>query len=170
LPRNQSEFRFTTVYSKFSKRGIALIISALMLITIAVVAGVSFYIYSTKLLGSLEGANVPETMDNLRIEAYNWQALTPTDTLVVNVRNTGTDVLTMSSAQWFVGGVMQTTVSLSGCPSSLSPGALCVATITVSGMTATAGIVYVVKIVLRDGAIFGASVIAGQVTGQTGVP
>ena len=167
MPRDQSEFRFTTVYSKFSKRGIALIISALMLITIAVVAGVSFYIYSTKLLGSLEGANGPETMDNLRIEAYNWQTLT---SLMLNVRNTGTDVLTMSSAQWFVGGVMQTTVSLSGCPSSLSPGALCVATITVSGMTATAGIVYVVKIVLRDGAIFGASVIAGQVTGQTGVP
>jgi len=134
-----------------------------MLITIAVVAGVSFYIYSTKLLGSLEGANAPVTMDNLRIEAYNWQTLT---SLMLNVRNTGTDVLTMSSAQWFVGGVMETPPS--GCSTSLSPGALCVATITVSGFTP--GIVYVVKIVLRDGAIFGTSAIAGQVTGQTGVP
>jgi hypothetical protein len=163
LPRNSSGFLFTTISGKFSKRGVALIISALMLITISVVAGVSFYIYSTKLLGSLEGANAPVTMDNLKIEAYDWQTIT---SLVLNVRNTGTDVLTMSSAQWFVGGVMETPPS--GCSTNLSPGVLCVATITVSGFSP--GIVYVVKIVLSDGAIFGTSAIAGQVTGQTGVP
>jgi len=136
-----------------------------MMIMITVVAGVGFYVYSTKMLGSLEGANAPVTMDNLRIEAYNWHTLT---SLVLNVRNTGTNVLNMSLAHWFVGGVMQTTVS--GCVSTLSPGVSCAATITVSGLTMTAGIVYVVKIVLRDGAVFGTSAIAGQVTGQTGVP
>ena len=135
-----------------------------MMIMITVVAGVGFYVYSTKMLGSLEGANGPVTMDNLRIEAYNWHTLT---SLVLNVRNTGTNVLNMSLAHWIVGGVMQTTVS--GCVSTLSPGVSCAATITVSP-TVTAGIVYVVKIVLRDGAVFGTSAIAGQVTGQTGVP
>ena len=151
-----------TVHRKFGKRGVALIISALMLITISVVACVAFYVYSSRIFGSLNGANAPETMDNLRIEAYNWDTLT---SLVLNVRNTGTDVLTMSSANWLVNGVAQTAVS--GCSTTLTPGVLCTATITVSGFTATAGIVYVVKIVLMDGAIFATSAIAGQVTGQT---
>ncbi|HXZ90728.1 MAG TPA: hypothetical protein VEG61_06680 [Candidatus Dormibacteraeota bacterium] len=134
---------------------------------ISVVACVSFYVYSANLFGRLMGANQPETMDNLRIEAYNWDTLT---SLVLNVRNTGMDVLTMSSAHWFVGGVMQTNVS--GCPATLTPtvSPYCAETITVSGFTVTAGIVYVIKIVLSDGAIFATSAIAGQVTGQTGVP
>jgi hypothetical protein len=133
---------------------------------ISVVASVTFYVYSANLFGRLLGANGPNTMDNLRIEAYNWDTLT---SLVLNVRNTGTDVLTMSSANWFVGGVMYTTVSGS-CSTTLSPGVSCAETITVPSGSVTAGIVYVVKIVLRDGAIFSTSAIAGQVTGQTGVP
>jgi len=169
LPRNPFGSRVTTVYRKFSsRRGVALIISALLLIMIVVVAGVSFYVYSTKLLGSLQGANGPETMDNLRIEAYNWDTLT---SLVLNVRNTGTDVLTMSSANWLVNGVMQPTSSLSGsCSGTLSPGLSCAETITIPAGSVSAGIVYVVKIVLSDGAVFATSAIAGEVTGQTGVP
>ena len=135
---------------------------------ISVVAGVTFYVYSANLFGRLLGANGPETMDNLRIEAYNWDTLT---SLVLNVRNTGTDVLTLSSANWFVGGVMYTGINLSGsCSTSLSPGLSCAETITLPSGSVTAGIVYVVKIVLMDGAIFSTSAIAGQVTGQTGVP
>jgi hypothetical protein len=166
LTRYQSGFRVKTAYRKFgSRRGVALIISALILITISVAACISFYVYSTKLLGSLEGANGPVTMDNLRIEAYNWNTLA---TLNVTVRNIGTNVLTMSTADWVVGGVVQTTVA--GCPVTLAPGISCAEKITISGLTASSGIVYVVKVVLRDGAIFATSVIAGQVTGQTGVP
>lgn len=135
-----------------------------MLIAITVIGCVSFYVYSTRLLGNFEAANGPETMDTLRIEAYNWNILSR---LVLNVRNTGTNVLTMSSANWLVAGVMQ--ASASGCPATLSPGVSCAETITLSGFTATTGIVYVIKIVLSDGAIFATSAIAGQVTGQTGL-
>lgn len=132
---------------------------------ITVAACVSFYVYSTKLLGSLEGANGPVTMDNLRIEAYNWNTLT---SLNVSIRNVGTNILTISTAHWFVGGVMQTAVS--GCTTTLSPGIGCTEKITITQMTPAAGIVYVVKIVVSDGAIFSTLAIAGQVTGQTGVP
>ena len=163
--RDRSRVCFTTAHRRFSRRGVALIISALMMIMITVMAGVGFYVYSTKMLGSLEGANAPVTVDNLRVEAYNWHTLT---SLNLTVRNTGTNVLTMSTANWFVGGVMQTTVA--GCTSTLSPGISCTAKITLSGLTATAGVVYVVKIFLSDGAVFGTSAIAGQVSGQTGVP
>jgi len=139
----------------------------MLLIMITIAAGVSYYVYSTKLLGSLEGANAPVTMDNLRIEAYNWNTVNLL-TLNVSIRNVGTNILTISTAHWFVGGIMQT--SLAGCPTTLSPGAGCTAKITISQLTPASGIVYVVKVVLSDGAIFSASAIAGQVTGQTGVP
>jgi hypothetical protein len=168
LTRNKPGVRFKTTYRKFSSpRGVALIISALMLIAISVTVCISFYVYSTKIMGSLEGANPPETMDNLRIEAYNWN---PVTSLVLNVRNTGTDVLTLNTANWLVNGVMQPTGSLSGCPATLTPGTSCAEAINPISGTVTNGIVYVVKIVLSDGAIFATSAIAGQVTGQTGVP
>jgi hypothetical protein len=145
----------------------------MLLIAITIAAGVSYYVYSTKLLGSLEGANGPVTMDNLRIEAYNWDSL---NSLLLNVRNIGTNVLNFNSADWFVGGVKMS-VSVTNptggtCTTNtaVSPGTLCLATATISGLTVNSGIVYVVKIVLRDGAIFSISAIAGQVTGQTGVP
>jgi hypothetical protein len=140
----------------------------MILLMIVIVAGVLYYSYSAKLLGGLEGVNGPVTMDSLRIEAYNWQCSTTCNQLVLNVRNTGNNLLTMSSAQWFVAGVLQTTPSGS-CSGTLSPGVLCSATVNINGVTVSSGIVYVVKIVLSDGATFSTSAIAGQVTGQTGV-
>jgi hypothetical protein len=132
---------------------------------ITITACVLFYVYANRMLGGIVNVNVPETMDSLKIEAYNWNTL---GTLVLNVRNTGTNTLTMTTAQWFVAGAMQTNGS--GCTGTLNPGILCTETINpLTGVTPTAGIVYVVKIVLSDGAIFATSAIAGQVTGQTGV-
>lgn len=131
---------------------------------ITIGAGVLFYVYSNRMLGNLVNVNLPETMDSLRIEAYNWNTL---GTLVLNVRNTGANILTMTTAQWFVAGIMQNNGS--GCSGTLSPGILCTETMPLSGVTPTAGIMYVVKIVLSDGAIFATSAIAGQVTGQSGV-
>ena len=157
---------------KLSRRGVALIISSMILLMIVIVCGVLYYSYVNKTLGNVVGANPPVTMDNLRFEAYGWQCSTNCNTLILNVRNVGADVLTMSSAQWFVAGVLQTPAS-SGCAvlsgGTLSPGISCAATITISGVTISTGIVYVVKVVLSDGATFSVYAIAGQVTGQMGV-
>jgi len=152
------------VRRRLSGRGVAIIISAFIVIMLTVTAGVMFYVYSNRILGNLLNVNLPETMDNLSIEAYNWNTLS---TLNVTVRNIGTNVLTLSTAHWFVAGVMQTT---QGCSVTLNPGISCTAKITITGVTVSAGIMYVVKIVLSDGAVFAASLIAGQVTGQTGIP
>jgi len=140
----------------------------MILLMIVVVCGVFYYSYANKLLGGLIAANPPVTMDNLRIEAYNWQS---TSTLVLNIRNVGANILTITNAQWFVAGVLQTPQP-SGCMllTTLSPGASFAATVlNISGVTISSGIVYVVKVVLSDGATFSAYAIAGQVTGQTGV-
>jgi hypothetical protein len=158
---------FTMARQRLSKRGVALIISAFMLILMTITLGVIFYAYSNRILGGLVNVNPPETMDNLRIEAYNWNTPTSYNTVNLTVRNIGTNVLTLSSAHWFVGGIMETAV---GCSVTLSPGISCTAKISITGLTVTYGIVYVVKIVLSDGAIFTTSAIAGQVTGQSGVP
>jgi len=145
----------------------------MLLLMMVVAAGVSYYVYSTNLLGSLEGANGPVTLDNLRIEAYNWASL---GSLTLNVRNIGTTVLNLGTADWFVGGVrMSVTITnptggTCTTNTAVGPATLCVVTATISGLTVSSGIVYVVKIVLRDSAIFSISAIAGQVTGQTGVP
>jgi len=139
----------------------------MLLLMLAVAASATYYVYSTTLLGKLEGANVPVTMDNLRIEAYNWNTQNLAS-LNVSIRNVGTDILTINTADWYVGGIPQTIVA--GCAATLSPGAACTEKITLSQLTPSAGIVYVVKVVLRDGAVFYASAIAGQVTGQTGLP
>ena len=142
----------------------ALVVSAMVVLMIVIVGSVLFYSYSEGVLGSLEGANAPVTMDSLRIEAYNWESL---NSLVLNVRNTGVNSLTMNTAQWLIAGVLQTAVS--GCGVTLAPGVSCAATITLSGVTVSSGIVYVVKIVLSDGSIFSTLAIAGEVTGETGV-
>ena len=151
---------------RFSRRGVAIVVTGYIIIMLTITAGVLFYVYSNRMFGNLLNSNPPETMDSLSIDTYNWNSLT---TLVLNVRNTGTDILTMTSVQWFVGGALQTQGS--GCTGSLNPGTLCTETITpLTGVTPTAGVVYVVKIVLSDGAMFSISAIAGQVSGQTGVP
>lgn len=151
---------------RLSRRGVAIVIAGYIIIMLTIAAGVLFYIYSNRMFGNLVNINPPETMDSLSIETYNWNSLT---SLVLNVRNTGTNILTMTTAQWFVGGAIQTQGS--GCTGGLSPGMLCTETITpLTGVTPTGGVVYVVKIVLSDGAIFSTSAIAGQVTGETGVP
>jgi len=143
----------------------------MILLMIVILAGVLFYSYSNKVLAGLVAVNGPVTMDSLRIEAYNWDTLS---SLVLNLRNTGSNILTISTAQWFVAGVLQTSCtsgSTCSCSSSstLSPGLSCSETLTLSGVTITSGIVYVAKIVLSDGSIFSTSAIAGEVTGQTGV-
>ncbi|HXX72294.1 MAG TPA: hypothetical protein VEI80_01255, partial [Candidatus Acidoferrales bacterium] len=98
-PRSNSCPRSIIRKLVFGRRGVALIISAMMLLMMVVVAGVLFYSYSNRLLGSALGAPGPVTMDNLTIEAYNWQCSTTCNNLVLNIRNIGTNILTISSAQ-----------------------------------------------------------------------
>ena len=153
---------------RLSRRGVALIISGFILIMMTVFAGVLFYAYSNRMLGGLLNVNPQPVMDNLRIEAYSWRyALGSYNSINLTVRNIGTDVLTLSTADWFIGGVKQTPSA--GCSVTLNPWASCSVTITITGLTVTYGVVYVVKIVLSDGAVFGTSAIAGQVSGQIGV-
>ena len=143
----------------------------MLLIMTSILAGVVYYCYSTTLLGKYLGVNTPVTTDNLQVEAYNWDALTR---LVLNVRNVGTSSLNFATADWFVGGVRMgvsvTNPSGGTCSSTstVSPNTLCIAALTISGLTVSSGAVYTARVIFSDGSTFSTSLIAGQVTGETG--
>lgn len=159
---------------QFSRRGVSVIIAALLLIAIAVAAAVLLYVFSIGLLGSLQGGGGQQTKEQLIVEAYSWTG-TMSGTLLLTVRDVGTSSLTVSDV--FVNGILQLTggagVSGTGCglPAGNVP-LLTTCTITVStwasgtfgtgSATAASGVAYPIKVVSADGGVFSSSAIAGQ--------
>jgi len=153
----------TIMGKRFTNRGISTIIAALLLIAIAIAAGVLLYVFSMGLIGSLQGTGGQQTKDQVIMEAYQW---TNTGSLVLNLRNTGATTISLASADWYLGGIQQTTIAFSGTgctQSTVTPGMACTATITVAGLgTVSGGVAYVLKIGLSDGGVMSYSVVAGQ--------
>ncbi len=164
----------TIMGKRFNKRGVSVIIAALLLIAIAVAAAVLLYVFSIGLLGSLQGGGGQQVKDQLILEAYSWPLATG---LTLTVRNVGTAPVTV--ADIFVNGVAQTTPTLVDVGSGLGCGnpdagtvplgAACTATFaTFSGTPfsgskdPTSGVAYPIKIVSADGGVFSYSAIAGQ--------
>jgi flagellin-like protein len=154
----------TIMGKRFTNRGISTIIAALLLIAIAIAAGVLLYVFSIGLIGSLQGNGGQQTKDQLIMEAYSWPAGT---TLTLNLRNTGASTLNLGLATWYVAGVQVTTAPTLTCTpattSAVAPGSYCSAAIT--GLVAasySAGVAYVVKIGLPDGGIFSYSAVYGS--------
>jgi FlaG/FlaF family flagellin (archaellin) len=141
----------TIMGKQFSKRGVSVIIAALLLIAIAVAAAVLLYVFSIGLLGSLQGSGGQQTKQQLVMEAYDWTA----STLMLSVRNVGTAPVVI--ADIFVGGAAAAT----GLGQTIGIQSMTV--LSVSPTTApTAGVAYVIKVVTIDGAVFSYSAIAGQ--------
>ena len=154
------------------RRAISEIVAALILISIVMAGAVILYVYSSGLLGSLQGAQ-PQTgyTDHVSLEYYDWTKMT---SLNITVRNTGSSILTM--VDFFVGNSTwnfnlnpsnSTRVALgSGCNSpagQLNPQGSC--RITLKNLpTLTRGSGYVIKIITRTGATFTYTLIAGSFT------
>ncbi len=155
----------TIMGRRFTNRGISTIIAALLLIAIAIAAGVLLYVFSMGLIGSLQGSGGQQTKDQLIMEAYQWPAAASGtaagNSLTLNLRDTGASTINIASATWYVGGVQ---VTCSGCSSAsaLAPGGTYTATLTVTGASYSVGVAYVLKIGLTDGGIMSYGVVAGQ--------
>jgi FlaG/FlaF family flagellin (archaellin) len=159
----------TIMGKQFGKRGVSVIIAALLLIAIAVAAAVLLYVFSIGLMGSLGSSGGQQTKDQVILEAYDW---TGTD-LVLNLKNVGSStvnlalVATGTGADYFINGVAATagtgTVA-NACTSAVTPGApTCQIALAPAGtFTPTQGAAYPVKIVLPDGGVFSYTAIAGQ--------
>ncbi len=79
----------TIMGKRFTNRGISTIIAALLLIAIAIAAGVLLYVFSIGLIGSLQGAGGQQVKDQVIMEAYKWSGTT----LTLNLRNTGSTTI-----------------------------------------------------------------------------
>jgi FlaG/FlaF family flagellin (archaellin) len=165
----------TIMGKNYSKRGVSVIIAALLLIAIAVAAAVLLYVFSIGLMGSLSSSGGSQTKDQVIMEAYSWN--TPPTAVTLTLRNTGSSsvVLTVpGGADYFFNGISMDTVVTApptgtSCLSEtstapLTPGNSCGVVITPGTLagTITPGVAYPVKVVTPDGGVFSYSVIVGQ--------
>jgi flagellin-like protein len=159
----------TIMGKRFTNRGISTIIAALLLIAIAIAAGVLLYVFSMGLIGSLQGSGGQQVKDQVIMEAYQWTTVNGPVTL--NLRNTGATTVNLQTADYYFAGIQMTGVQFGTCnggtaPSNTNaafgPGTACPATITLAGLTPTAGVAYTVKIALSDGGVMSYSAVAGS--------
>lgn len=140
---------------KYCKRGVSVIIGALLLVALAVAAAVLFYVYAIGLMGQMQATGGQQTKQQLILETYDW---TTPSVLVLHLRNVGTNLISLTTADFFVKA--QASTWTMNCPSGLQPQASCVVSLTVPN--AIEGVAYHVKIVTADGATFSFSAVCGQ--------
>jgi FlaG/FlaF family flagellin (archaellin) len=157
----------TIMGKPFSKRGVSVIIAALLLIAIAVAAAVLLYVFSIGLMGSLSSSGGSQTKDQLIMAAYNWSN---TATIFLYLQNVGSSTLNLlptagaSAPSYFVGGILVKAQAgaTNPCTTAQAPGtAACSMTLT-NLPTVTSGASYAIKVVTPDGGVFSYSAIAGQ--------
>lgn len=157
-----------------SRKGVAEIIAALLLVCITLSAGMLFAIYASGLMGRLDVPKSQPYTDQLTLDYYNWPCPSGNcnsgspGTLTIIVRNDGASTITL--ADFFIQGSLESTSGLTftNCPSNpyvLSVQSSCTIALSVpSGLSVTQGVAYTVKLVANDGTIFTFSCIYGSYT------
>jgi len=153
----------TIMGKRFTNRGISTIIAALLLIAIAIAAGVLLYVFSIGLIGSLQGSGGQQVKDQVIMEAYNWQTA---GTLVLQLRNTGSTTVNLSTGDFYVGGILLATPTFSctapATSTAMAPGGACQATLAATAASYSSGVAYTVKLSLADGGVMSFSAIDGS--------
>jgi len=144
------------------RKGTSEVIAAMLMIVITVAAAVLLYVYSSGLMGRIEGSAVQQRYANqIILEYYNWPS-SNLNNLTLYLRNTGSgqgllsDFLINGNAAALTKGSCTTYTT-----NALKPGSACTAVLTLSG-TITAGYSYPLQLVTKDGSVFSYSLIAGQ--------
>jgi len=150
-----------------SRRGVSEIIAALLVICIIVSAGTLFAVYASGIMGGLQSPlpSQPYT-EQFSVEDYNWITL---GSLIVNVRNTGVVTVNLATADYYLSGIKLTTAPTFSCVSpatstAVAPNGACNLTWSLTASSYSSGIMYVLKIVVTNGAKFTFSLIAGSNT------
>jgi flagellin-like protein len=154
-----------------NKKGISELVAVLMMVAITIAAALLIYVYSSGLLGALQGAQPQQPYaGQVALEYYDW---TTPNILTVTMRNVGSAVINLIGSDWLINGVKQTGLSAWSCStgstsSSLLPQGSCRVTITIAAgqPTVTPGVTYTVKVATVSGSVFSYSCIAGQRTGS----
>lgn len=154
-----------------ARKAVSPIIATLLLIAIAVAAGIIVYVYVNSLSGGLTGSGGQQVSDQLSMDAYNYGGSFATNGITVTVRDTGAGAVTISGV-FFDGTPVPTLPSApTGTCTSLattSPYASCdvgqtfVFTIHAPATSATSGTSHVIKLVTSTGGTSVISVTAGR--------
>jgi flagellin-like protein len=144
-----------------ARKAVDPIIATLLLIAIAVAAGIIVYVYVNSLAGGLTQGGGQQVSDQLDMDAYNFNLLTAP---VITVRDVGSSTITVSAI--FLDGQLATisgTGTPSGCATgtaSIAPTTTCQFTLMTSGITS--GTAHIVKILDTTGGTAVITIIAGK--------
>jgi len=138
-----------------NNRSVSEVVGALLMITLAVTAGVLVYVYSSGLMGSLYGAKVQQPyVEHLSLDYYKWSLGSTSGNVTLKLRNTGSAQVTL--ADFFIAGNQ---ISHSNVMCQVN--SACPVTLSYSGLQFTRGLSYNVRAVTIDGAVFDFACIAG---------
>ncbi len=134
---------------KVRKKAVSPVIATLLMIAIAVAAGVLVYVWSMGLVGTLQGSGGEQTKEQVILEAYDASGSTWT----LYLRNTGAAPVTVAAC--YINGtqisISETIVEIGGTN-----------TLTITPVNLTPGAAVTAKLVTKTGAVFTYSVIVGR--------
>jgi flagellin-like protein len=137
-------------------KAVSPVIATLLLIAIAVAAGIILYVFVSGFTGSLTQTGGQQAAEQLSMEVFDFRDLT-TPKLTVTVRNTGTVKVTIDKV--YFDGVLSSPNYIDDTSPDVDPGSISRFTLTVS---ATAGSSHLIKVVTNTGGIFTFTVVAGR--------
>ena len=123
------------------QRGISTFIAVLLLMVLAVSAGVVLYAYTMGYLGNLGGTQTPGAMsvDTATLDATS-------DTMMAYIRNMGTSSIAIDNV--YVAGVQIPSGNITVSPDPIVEGSVSSVTVTLSPKTA--GRTYEIKLIAKD--------------------
>jgi flagellin-like protein len=130
-------------------KAVSPVIATLLLIAIAVAAGIILYVFVSGFTGGLTQPGGQQVAEQLSLDAYSFESLS---TLTITIRNVGTTPVQIDKL-YFDGSMI--TVS-----TPLNPQGSAMFTIGLSGITR--GTSHIVKVVTLTGSTFTFTVIAGR--------
>jgi len=155
-----------------ARKAVDPIIATLLLIAIAVAAGIIVYVYVNSLAGGLTQSGGQQVSDQLSMDAYNYGTIATG--AVVTVRDTGSSAVSLGSI-FFDGAPVITLNAASGTcstPQTTTPFASCTTGQTftftigpaagVGANTATSGTSHIIKLLTSTGGTSVITVIAGR--------
>ncbi len=158
------------------RRGIDPIIATLLLIAIAVGAGIIVYVFVTGLAGNLTGSGGTQVTEQVSMDAYVYSPIS--SGVAVYVRNVGTATTTLDSSAMFFDGLTATDTHTGFAGTScfalttsyqIPVGTVCYFVFTTTpppasnnANAATAGTSHTIKVVSKTGGTFVFNVIAGR--------
>jgi len=156
-----------------ARKAVSPIIATLLLIAIAVAAGIIVYVFVNSISGNLTQQGGQQVADQISMDAYTYSGSAPTFIL----RNVGSSSITIN-AVYFDGNLCQasgatcnaapTIGGTSTCTVGAIPGEVCTSgqyasvTLPTISPAATTGTSHIIRIVTSDGGTFTFSIIAGR--------